>query len=149
MCSSLLGLGGTYVQQCFGCIFPYIYVPHFSCVWKYVFTLLHVLSTPRGPPARKSSHLHYPFVFPSTVDVDVVRTFDLFILISLRFILIFRDGIFFYRLVCTILYCLQLMYRTRFLRTFWTPRIFWDYVRSSLCARFTVRPSTSVTYRTR
>jgi len=29
MCSSLLGLGGTYVQQCFVCFYPHIYVPHF------------------------------------------------------------------------------------------------------------------------
>ena len=34
MCSSLLGLGGTYVQQCFVCIFLYIYVPHFPVYSK-------------------------------------------------------------------------------------------------------------------
>ena len=57
MCSSVL------------CAFsPNIYVPHFPVYSKaiqYVFTLLHVLSTPRGPPARKSSHFLTPFVFPS------------------------------------------------------------------------------------
>ena len=46
MCSSVL------------CAFPpHIYVPHFpvsSKAIQYVFTLLHVLSAPRGPPARKS-----------------------------------------------------------------------------------------------
>ena len=55
----LLGLGGTYVQQCFVSFYPHIYVPHFAVYSKaiqYVFTLLHVFSTPRGPPARKSSH---------------------------------------------------------------------------------------------
>ena len=73
MCSSLLGLGGTYVQQCFVCLSPYIYVPHFPVYSKaiqHVFTLLHVLSTPRGPPARKSSHCPTRFAFPCTVDDD-------------------------------------------------------------------------------
>ena len=65
MCSSVLGAFP-----------PYIYVPHFPVYSKaiqYVFTLLHVLSTPRGPPARKSSHFLTRFAFPSTV--VVVRLF--------------------------------------------------------------------------
>ena len=34
MCSSLLGLGGTYVQQCFVCLFPQYLFAAFSCVLK-------------------------------------------------------------------------------------------------------------------
>jgi hypothetical protein len=70
MCSSVL------------CAFSHhIYVPHFPVYSKaiqYVFTLLHVLSTPRGPPARKSSHCPYRFAFPCTVVVVVVVVVHLF-----------------------------------------------------------------------
>ena len=34
MCSSLLGLGGTYVQQCFVCFFPQYLCAAFSCIFK-------------------------------------------------------------------------------------------------------------------
>ena len=34
MCSSLLGLGGTYVQQCFMCFFPQYLCAAFSCIFK-------------------------------------------------------------------------------------------------------------------
>ena len=54
MCSSLLGLGGTYVQQSFVCLSPI-----YSKAIQFVLSILHVLSTPRGPPARKSSHYLY------------------------------------------------------------------------------------------
>ena len=40
-------------------------IPECSKAIEYVFTLLHVLSTPRGPPARKSSHLLTRFLFTS------------------------------------------------------------------------------------
>ena len=56
MCSSLLGLGGTYVQQCFVCLFPNFMCRIFLYIQKQFNMSLHVLSTPRGPPARKSSH---------------------------------------------------------------------------------------------
>ena len=49
-----------------------IYVPHFPVYSKaiqYVFTLLHVLSKPRGPPARKSSHFPNRFLFPTPCTV--------------------------------------------------------------------------------
>ena len=40
MCSSLLGLGGTYVQQCFVCFFPpNIYVSHFPVYIQKQFNL--------------------------------------------------------------------------------------------------------------
>ena len=34
MCSSLLGLGGTYVQQCFVCFSPQYLCATFSCIFK-------------------------------------------------------------------------------------------------------------------
>ena len=36
MCSSLLGLGGTYVQQCFGCLFPQYLCAAFSCIFFFI-----------------------------------------------------------------------------------------------------------------
>ena len=81
-------LNGTHVQQPFrsrrnicAAVFCVPFSPIFMCriflyIQKqfnsYVFTLLHVLSKPRGPPARKSSHSTYRFVFPCTVVVVVV-----------------------------------------------------------------------------
>ena len=84
MCSSVLGAFS-----------PYIYVPHspvYSKAIQYVFTLLRVLSTPRGPPARKSSHSTYRFAFTCTVVVVRLFRFQR----SLR--ITFRESIsFFYR----------------------------------------------------
>ena len=159
MCSSLLGLGGTDVQQCFVCLSPLYLCAAFSCVfksnliWKYVFTLLHVLSTPRGPPARKSSHFLTRFAFPCTV--VVVRLFRFQHHFSWKHFF-FTGSVFCYKLTDSKGYIYwPMLYRTSFC-TVWNyyvrfrpPGIFWDYVRSSFCARFTVRPSTSVTYRTR
>ena len=79
--------------------FPPIFICRiFLCIQKqfhgiqFVFTLLHVLSTPRGPPARKSSHYTYPFAAPSTVDDVVVRLFRF--QRSLR--ITFRESIYFF-----------------------------------------------------
>ena len=46
MCSSLLGLGGTYVQQCFVCFFPPYLCAAFSCIFKSnsIFLLLSYMS---------------------------------------------------------------------------------------------------------
>ena len=72
MCSNISSLGGTHVQQSFRSR-PNIYVPHLPVDSKAVQYFLTLWSTPRGPPARKSSHSTYRFVFPSTV--VVVRLF--------------------------------------------------------------------------
>ena len=77
MFSDISGLGGTHVQQSFRsrrnicaavfCApFPQIFMCRISLYIQKQFNMsLHVLSTPRGPPARKSSHLPYVFLFTS------------------------------------------------------------------------------------
>ena len=52
--------------------FPPILCAEFSCTFKSDLYFLTLLSTPRGPPALKSSHLLTPFAFPCTVVVVVV-----------------------------------------------------------------------------
>ena len=59
MCSRLLVLGGIHMQQSSMCLFHPYYVPHFPVHSKAIQYFLTLLSTPRGPPARKSSSLIY------------------------------------------------------------------------------------------
>ena len=49
------------------CLSPPYYVPHFPVHSKAIQYFLTLLSTPRGPPARKSSHCPSRFAFPCTV----------------------------------------------------------------------------------
>ena len=117
MCSSVL------------CAFsPNIYVPHFPVYSKAVQHFLTLWSTPRGPPARKSSHCPTRFAFPSwTVQI-------LFIVREIcQLLLRLSSGSFF---VCTF----KLLKTLRTVRSieqqyvrFRPPCIFLNYVRSSLC----------------
>jgi hypothetical protein len=160
MCSSLLVLGGIHMQQSSMCLFHAYYVPHFPVHSEAIQYFLTLLSTPRGPPARKSSHCPYRFAFPCTVVVVVVvvvvvRLFRFHHHFSWKHHFFYQYRILLradrhYRIHLLAWFCTVRDHYVRF-GTDVVPYEIITYVlkRSSLCARFTVRPSTSVTYRTR
>jgi len=105
--SNISDLGGTHVQQSFSSRrntyaavfyvpFPRILCAAFSCTFKSDLYFLTLLSTPRGPPARKSSHFLTRFAFPCTVVVVVVVVVVRLFRFQRSLRITFRECIFFF-----------------------------------------------------